>query len=88
MIWTIEFAESVKKDMRKLDSITRKRIRNFLEARLSTVEDPRSMGKALAGPLSGLWRYRLGDYRIIAKIENNTTKILILRIADRKDVYR
>lgn len=88
MVWTIEYATSVQKSLKKFDPTVRKRIRDFLENRLAVTDDPRSIGKALTGSMAGLWRYRLGDYRIVVKIEENAVKILVVRIADRKEVYR
>lgn len=65
MTWTIEYAVSVQKPVSKLDPQTRKRIRSYLEEKIGKLDDPRNQGKALTGSLSGLWRYRVGDYRII-----------------------
>ena len=63
MAWKIEYAESVQKDIRKIDAQQRKRIREFLENKVANLEDPRMLGKALTGSFSGLWRYRIGGYR-------------------------
>ncbi|MBU2719341.1 MAG: type II toxin-antitoxin system RelE family toxin [Acidithiobacillus ferriphilus] len=88
MVWRIEYAESVQKDVRKLDAQERKRIRDFIEVKVALLEDPRSLGKALSGSLSGLWRYRVGNYRIIANIEDRDVRILVVKIAHRKEAYR
>ena len=88
MVWRIEYAESVQKDVRKLDAQERKRIRDFIEVKVALLEDPRSLGKALSGGLSGLWRYRVGNYRIIANIEDRDVCILVVKIAHRKEAYR
>ena len=56
MVWRIEYAESVQKDVRKLDAQERKRIRDFIEVKVALLDDPRSLGKPLSGGLSGLWR--------------------------------
>lgn len=88
MAWTIEYAESVKKTVCKLDAQERRRIRAFLEERLATLDDPRSLGKSLSGSLAGLWRYRVGDYRVIARIEDDRMVVLVVRIGPRKEVYR
>ena len=61
MAWTIEYAESVQKAVSKLDPQTRKRIRSYLEEKIAKLDDIRSQGKALTGPLRGLWRYRVGE---------------------------
>lgn len=70
MVWRIEYAESVQKDVRKLDAQERKRIRDFIEVKVALLDDPRSLGKPLSGGLSGLWRYRVGNYRIIANVDD------------------
>ena len=88
MVWRIEFAESVQKDVRKLDAQERKCIRDFIEVKVALLDDPRSLGKPLSGGLSGLWRYRVGSYRVIANIEDRDVRILVVKIAHRKEVYR
>ena len=88
MVWRIEFAESVQKDVRKLDAQERKCIRDFIEVKVALLDDPRSLGKPLSGGLSGLWRYRVGNYRVIANIEDRDVRILVVKIAHRKEVYR
>jgi mRNA interferase RelE/StbE len=87
--WTIEYAESAKKTVRKLEAQDRRRIRTFLEERLAGLADPRSIGDALKGSrLGSLWKYRVGDYRIIADIEDGALKILVVKIGNRREVYR
>jgi len=86
--WTIEFAETVRKSIEKLDPQARSRIKIYLEQRISQLDDPRSQGKALTGPLGGLWRYRVGDHRIICEILDRKLVILVVMIDHRRDVYR
>jgi mRNA interferase RelE/StbE len=86
--WKIEYAESVQKDIRKIDAQQRKRIREFLEIKVANLEDPRMLGKALTGSFSGLWRYRIGSYRIVTHIEDRDVRILVVKMAHRKEVYR
>ncbi|MBU2840917.1 type II toxin-antitoxin system RelE/ParE family toxin [Acidithiobacillus thiooxidans] len=88
MAWKIEYAESVQKDIRKIDTQQRKRIREFLENKVANLEDPRMLGKALTGSFSGLWRYRIGSYRIVTHIEDHDVRILVVKMAHRKEVYR
>ena len=88
MAWTIEFAQSVRKSVEKLDPQTRKRIRDYLDQRIAVLDDPRSQGKGLTGPLGGLWRYRVGDYRIICEIQDRKLVILVVTIEHHRDVYR
>lgn len=73
--------------MKKLDRETARRIIAKLRE-ISQLEDPRSTGKALVGNLAGLWRYRVGDYRIICDIEDGVLVILVVDIAHRSKVYK
>jgi mRNA interferase RelE/StbE len=86
--WTIEYAESLRKSVEKLDPQTRSRIRNYLEVRIASLDDPRSQGKALTGPLGGLWRYRVGDFRIICELQDKRLVIFVVTIDHRSEVYR
>ena len=71
-----------------MDRQTAVRIRNFLYERLSDTEDPRSIGEALHGPRFGeLWKYRVGDYRLICSLQDEVLTILVLRIGHRREVY-
>ena len=89
MIWKIEYAKSVQKSLRKLDHQTQSRLHKYFETRLAVADDPRSLGRALQGSkFQNLWRFRVGDYRIIAQIEDDKVRILVLRIGHRRDVYR
>ena len=87
MIWKIEFDSDVEKDLRKLGSVACKRIFKYLRENVASGHDPRSHGKPLTGNLSGLWRYRVGDYRIISKIEEDVFTVLIIKVGHRKDIY-
>ena len=89
MAWTIELDPAVEKDLNKLDSQQAKRILRFLFERVTHLEDPRSIGEALKGSrFNTLWKYRVGDYRIISSIEDNVAQILVVKMGDRKEVYR
>jgi mRNA interferase RelE/StbE len=89
MAWSLELSELAKRDLGKLDSQTARRILKFLQERLARTEDPRSFGAALNGPRFGeLWKYRVGDYRILAKIEDTRVIVLVLRIGHRREIYR
>jgi mRNA interferase RelE/StbE len=88
MKWIIEFDPSAVKELDKLDSQQAKRILRFLFDRVAHLDDPRSIGEALKGSrFKNLWKYRVGDYRIITSIEDNVTRILVVKIGDRKEVY-
>ena len=89
MGYDIEFSKGFDKDLLKLDPQHKKRILDFLNDRVSQLNDPRSIGEALSGPkLGAYWKYRIGDYRLIARIEDNRLLIVILEFGHRKDVYR
>lgn len=87
MAWRIEIDKDVQRAMKKLDRQVAKRITSKLRE-ISRLEDPRSMGKALVGNLAGLWRYRVGDYRIVCDIEDDVLLVLVVDIAHRKEVYK
>lgn len=74
-MWTTAFDAKVDKDMARLAPRDRQRILRFLRERVAPLANPRDLGEALAGPLSGFWKYRVGDYRVIAKIEDRQVTI-------------
>lgn len=89
MVWTINYTDSARRQLRKLDKQTARRILDFMDARIITQEDPRSNGKALTGPtLGAYWRYRVGDYRVICDIQDGALCVLVIEIGNRRDVYR
>ena len=88
MRWTIEYARSAEKELRSLDRPTRQRILDYLDQRIAALEDPRSIGKPLKGELCEYWRYRIGDYRVICEIRDETIVVLVLRVGHRKEIYR
>jgi mRNA interferase RelE/StbE len=87
MIWKVEFDDRARKELRKLDKQTQDRILKWLRTNLATEEDPRRTGKSLKGRMKGLWRYRVGDYRIVSQIQDEQILILVIRIGHRRDVY-
>jgi len=89
LVWLIKVDDDAQKDLNKLDKPIARRITAFLREPIATLEDPREIGEALKGSRLGeFWKYRVGDYRIIAKIEDKLVTILIVRVGNRKDVYR
>lgn len=89
MASTVEFAVGAAKQLRKLDRQAAERILSFLQNRIAPLGDPRDIGEALHGnELGHLWKYRVGDYRIIASIEDAVATILVVRIGHRREVYR
>ena len=88
MAWRIEITRTATKQITKLDQRAQRSILNFLRGRLSSADNPRQWGRALQGEKRGLWRYRVGDYRLICDIQDETITILVLELGHRKDVYR
>lgn len=87
MVWTIEYADSTKAFLRKLDKQQARRIVDYMDERVATLDDPRSAGKALVGQLGGLWRYRVGDFRVVCDIQDGALRVLVVKVGNRKDVY-
>lgn len=87
MTWNVEIDDRAAKELRSLDGKVQKEILKYLRERISTEEDPRRFGKALGRELSGLWRYRVGNYRLICLIEDAVFVVLVVRIGHRKEVY-
>ena len=89
LAWLIEFDDKAKKELASLDKVVAKRITAFLRERVAILDNPRSMGEALKGSkLRDFWKYRVGDYRVIASIEDGALRILVVRIGNRREVYR
>ncbi len=89
MAWTINYTETARKQLRKLDKQTARRILDFMDERIAFQEDPRSTGKTLTGPLLGAyWRYRVGDCRVICDLQDSVLCILVIEIGNRKEIYR
>ena len=88
MAWKIDYTQTAKKQLKKLDKPLARRILNYMDDRVAKQEDPRSLGKALTGALGTLWRYRIGDHRVICEIQHASVTILVIRIGHRGEVYR
>jgi mRNA interferase RelE/StbE len=89
MAWRVELADSAAKQLRKLDPQIAKRILTFLRDRVALLDDPRSIGEALRGKeLGDFWKYRVGDWRIIADLDDGVMLITVVRIGNRREIYR
>ncbi len=86
-MYKIVFDEAIKKDLKKLDKQTLKILFNWIEKNLSNTDDPRSKGKALVGNKKGYLRYRIGDYRLITRIEDDRLIIIAINFKHRREVY-
>ena len=89
MAFRVEFDPAALKDLRKFDRAVQQRLVGFLRTRVATLEDPRSLGEALAGArLGSYWKYRVGDWRIICDIQDERIVVRVLRIGNRREIYR
>lgn len=88
MKYSVEYTLQAVKQLKKPDVYTRKLILSWIEKNLVDCEDPRIHGKSLTANRSGQWRYRIGDYRIIAQIQDDKVLILILEVGHRREIYK
>jgi mRNA interferase RelE/StbE len=89
MAYSVELAESADRELSKLDAQSRKRILKFLQQRVARLDNPRSIGAALQGSdLGEFWKYRVGDLRLICKIEDDRLLVLVLRVGHCREIYR
>ena len=86
-MWQVEFDDRAAKELRKLNAQSQGDILAYLSKNVEGQNDPRLFGKALKGDKAGLWRYRVGNYRLIVQIEDKKFRVLVLRVGDRKNVY-
>ncbi|MCP3869351.1 MAG: type II toxin-antitoxin system RelE/ParE family toxin [Gammaproteobacteria bacterium] len=87
MTWRVEWDDRAVKELRRIDRQVQRNILTYLRERIATTQDPRRFGKALGGDKWGLWRYRVGDYRIVCQIKDQSVVVLVLRVAHRSTVY-
>ena len=86
MVWKLEFSDRSRKQFKKLGRRDADRVLRVLDE-IAELEDPRSRGHILTGNLGGLWRYRIGDWRVITRIEDQRLVILVLEVGHRREVY-
>jgi mRNA interferase RelE/StbE len=87
MSWVYRFDERAVKELRKLGKQAQRDIISYLDERIAVDEDPRRFGKGLRSDLAGLWRYRVGDYRIVCQIRDGELIVLVVTVGHRRDVY-
>lgn len=87
MAWSVEFSPGALRQLKKLDGATRREIIAYLEARVAGSSDPRQFGKALTHDLSGLWRYRVGNWRIVCSMQAARLVVLVVKVAHRSEAY-
>ena len=89
MAWRVEFHRAAQKELARLDPPVRERILRFLADRLEGCSDPRAIGEALKGEVFGrYWKYRVGDHRLICSLQDDVLLILVIRIGNRREIYR
>ncbi len=86
-MWKIEYSEKAARELLKIDRQAAKRVKKYLDERIATDEDPRRFGEGLTENLAGLWKYRIGDFRVIAEIQEHRIVVLVVRIGHRSKVY-
>ncbi len=87
MAWQIEFTETARKQLSRIDKQVIENIVGYLHSRIAERDNPRDFGDPLRGSLAGLWKYRVGAYRIIAEIQDEKVVVLVLRVGHRSKVY-
>ena len=87
MSWVCKFDRRALRELNKLDPQSKQQILSYLEERIASGSDPRRFGKTLKANLAGLWRYRIGDYRVICQIIDNELTVLVLAVGHRKTIY-
>jgi mRNA interferase RelE/StbE len=86
-VWTVEFDDRARRELRKLDPGVQQSILKYLRDRIAGREDPRRFGKPLRRNLAGLWRYRVEDFRLICRIEDDRVVVLVLQVGHRREIY-
>ncbi len=87
MGWKFEVSDSARRQLKKLDPQVSRRILRFLYERVARLDNPRGIGEALRGRLGEYWKYRVGDYRLIARMEDERLIVLIVEVDHRSQVY-
>ena len=89
MTWAINYTESALRQLKKLDKSIALRVLDYMDERVATLDDPRTLGKSLVGPkLGAYWRYRVGDIRVICSIQDGEMCVLVIELGNRREVYR
>jgi len=87
-VWKVEITRTAQREIQKLDRTAQVSILKFLRGRVAAADNPRQFGKPLRGEKKGLWRYRVGDFRLICDIQDQRITVLVLEVGNRKDIYR
>lgn len=87
-MYRVDYTDKVQKQFSKLGSNSSEMIRKWIHKNLDGTDNPRLHGKPLVGDFSGKWRYRIGDYRLLAEIRDDELLILALEVGHRMEIYR
>lgn len=88
MVWRVEIRQTAERQLGRITPASRLRIIQFLRERIEGCADPRAIGNPLQGEMAGLWRYRVGDYRLICHVQDEKVTVLVLEIGHRREIYR
>lgn len=88
MSWDYKISKKAIRDLRKLGHDASRKIFRFLDERIANCDDPRRFGKSLKGDLGEYWRYRVEDYRVLCEVHDGELTVLVVKIGNRRDVYR
>jgi mRNA interferase RelE/StbE len=88
LVWQVRLDKDAEKQLRRLDPQDQRRLVKFLRERIASSASPRLLGEALKGALRTLWKYRVGDFRLICDLQDEKFVVLVIKIGNRKDVYR
>ena len=89
MTWAINYTESALRQLKKLDKSIALRVLDYMDGRVATLDDPRTLGKNLVGTkLGAYWRYRVGDIRVICSIQDGEMCVLVIELGNRREIYR
>ena len=87
MIWAVKLDDRARRELCKLDALAQSNILKYLRERIATNYDPKRFGKSLSYDKYGLWRYRVGNYRILCRIDEEESSVLVVAVGHRKDIY-
>lgn len=88
MTWNVKITSEAKSELKKIGKSDAQRILAFLFDRIQNRENPREIGKPLKGIFHEFWRYRVGDYRILCRIEDETITVFVVHCGHRSEVYK
>ncbi len=88
MAWRIDYRPAARRQLKGLDRVWQRRITDYMDLEVASLDDPRFRGRALTGDLRGLWRYRVGDFRVVCEIQEDRLVVDVVEIGHRREVYR